>query len=142
MAGLLNIGEMGSLAMHTLVRLAALRRKDPEARLTVQELADELQASVHTLRKVARRLAMLELVEGARGAGGGVRLTRAPEDINLMSIIEGVEGKLASNGCLFAKRVCAPGGGCLFQNITGDLERMVRDYFVRTTVADLLPRNT
>lgn len=139
MAGLLNIGEMGSLAMHVLVELALLRRRDPEARLTVQEMAEQLHASVHTLQKVVRRLVVMGLAEGARGAGGGVRLAREPGDITLMAIIEGVEGRLAANGCLFAKRVCDPGAGCIFQGVTGKLEQTMRDYFVRTTVADLLP---
>ncbi len=79
MAGMLNVGEMEALALHLLVELSVLREEDADRRVTVQELARKLHASIHTLQKVARRLIMLELVEGTRGAKGGLRLAAEPE---------------------------------------------------------------
>ena len=137
MAGLLNIGEMGALALHVLVELAVLRERDPEARRPVQEIADKLQASVHTLQKVTRRLITMGLVEGTRGANGGVRLVADLRAVTMLAVIEGIEGRICSNGCMFAKRVCPPGGTCVFEGLTGVMEKKVRDYFTGTTVADL-----
>lgn len=136
MAGLLNIGEMAALGLHVAVELAALREVDPEARRTVQELAGEFRASAHTLQKVTRRLVALGLIEGARGANGGLRMAAEPGEVSLLRIIEGLEGRVCDNGCLFAKRVC-PEGVCRFEGVTGDMEKRVRDYFAATTVADL-----
>lgn len=136
MAGLLNISEMGALALHVSVELTLLREADPEVRLTVQEIADKLHASVHTLQKVTRRLVAIGLLEGTRGANGGLRLQADPGEVTMLQIIEGIEGPLCSNGCMFAKRVC-PEGACRFSGLTGDLERKVRDYFTSTTLADM-----
>lgn len=136
MAGLLNISEMGALALHVAVELTALREENPEARRTVQDIADKLEASVHTLQKVTRRLVAIGMLEGTRGANGGLRLRGNPKKITMLQIIEGIEGPLCSNGCMFANRVC-PKGGCRFSGVTGDLERKVRDYFTSTTLADL-----
>lgn len=136
MAGMLNISEMGSLALHVSVELTLLRDTDPGARLTVQEIADKLHASVHTLQKVSRRLVAIGVLEGTRGANGGLRLQADPKQITMLQIIEGIEGPLCPNGCMFAKRVC-PEGACRFSGVTGDLERKVRDYFTFTTLADL-----
>lgn len=137
MAGLLNVGEMGAQALHIMVELAVLQEENPEARYTVQELATKLHASVHTLQKVARRLIQLELIEGTRGANGGLRLAIDPKTTNMLQIIEGLEGRLCSNNCMFAKRVCPADGKCVFEGMTGKMEKMVREYFTTTTLADL-----
>lgn len=137
MAGLLNIGEMGALALHVLVELAVLREENPEERRTVQDIALKLHASVHTLQKVTRRLIMMELVEGTRGAHGGLKLAVDPSGVTMLQVIEGVEGRVCSNGCMFAKRVCPADGKCVFEGLTGALEKKVRDYFTGTTLADL-----
>ncbi|MDR1612520.1 MAG: Rrf2 family transcriptional regulator [Planctomycetota bacterium] len=137
MAGLLNIGEMCALALHVLVELAVLREIDPDGRVTVQELAGKLHASVHTLQKVTRRLIMLEMVEGARGARGGLRSAIDPGKVNMLRVVEGIEGRLWSNDCMFSKRVCPEGCKCVFDGVTGALEKRIREYFTGTTLADL-----
>lgn len=137
MAGLLNVGEMGALALHVLVELAVLQKNDPEGRMTVQDIADKLQASIHTLQKVARRLIMMEMVEGARGVNGGLKLTGNPETITMLQVVEGIEGKICSNGCMFTKKVCPFGERCVFEGLTGVMEKKVRGYFTRMTLADL-----
>lgn len=142
MAGLLNVGEMGALALHVLVELAVLREQDPEARRTAQEIAEKLHASVHTLQKVTRRLIMMGLIEGARGVNGGLRLAGDQRGVTMLEVIEGVEGKTCANGCMFAKRVCPANCDCVFEGMTGKMEKMVREYFATTTLADLCTMTT
>jgi Rrf2 family protein len=137
MAGFVNVGEMGSLAVHVIVDLALLRETDQDARRTAQDIAESLQASVHTLQKVTRRLIAAGLIEGARGARGGLKLAKEPKRITLLQIIEAVDGPVRCNGCMFSKRVCPADGGCVFEGLTGGMESMVREYFSETTVAAL-----
>ena len=137
MAGLLNVGEMGALALHVLVELTVLRDDNPEGRMTVQDIADKLHASVHTLQKVARRLIMLGMIEGTRGANGGLRLIAEPNQVDMLQVVEGIEGRFSSNGCLFAKKVCPADCKCVFDGLTGIMERKAREYFTGTTLADL-----
>ena len=137
MAGILNIGEMGALALHVLVELAVLREENPDARKSIQSIAGHLHASPHTLQKVSHRLIMMELIDSVRGANGGLRLLADPQRITLLDVLEGVEGKFSSNECLFSKRVCPPSARCAFSKITGEMEQMVRGYFSGTTIADL-----
>lgn len=137
MAGLLTVGEMGALALHEMVELAILREKDPEARLTIQEIAEKLQASVHTLQKVTRRLIALEMIDGTRGAKGGLKLVANPDTTTMLEIMEGVDKKIRSNGCLFAHRVCPSDCACVFRGLTDGMERKIREYFTKTTLANL-----
>ncbi len=137
MSGLLNVGEMGALALHVMVDLAVVKSDDAAARRTAQELARGLDASVHTLQKVIRRLVLAGLLDGQRGANGGVRLVGDGSDVTMLQVIECVEGPVRANGCLFAKRVCAGEIACRFHAVTGVLEKGIRDYFGKTTIADL-----
>lgn len=137
MSGLLNVGEMGALALHIMADLATLRKEDPDARRTAQQLAAGLAASVYTLQKVMRRLVMAKFLEGTRGVNGGVRLAVDADTISLLDVLECVEGTMETNGCLFLKRVCPEGAHCRFHSVTETMERQVRDYFTRTRIADL-----
>ena len=138
MAGLLNIGEMSALALHALVELAETERTDPGKRLGVPELAGRLSASQHTLHKVITRLVNEGMVDSARGPSGGIRLSEPPEDINILRVVEAVDGKVNSNACLFANRVCPPGAPCAFSSLTDKLESQIREHFVNTTIKKLM----
>ncbi len=140
MAGLLNISEMGALALHTMLQVANRKRQGYDDWLNVGDLAVDLQASRHTLHKVTKMLVQAGFLESARGPSGGVRLLARPQDIRIADIIEAVEGPLATGGCLFERRVCSPVAVCQFCGITADLQQSVWDYFTGTTLHDLVKR--
>ncbi len=137
MAGLLNVSEMSSLALHALLKLAEVGRDLPGARLSVAQLAESLEASPHTLHKVVKRLVDAGLLDSARGPSGGVSLKEDPARVNVLRVVEAVDGKAILNTCLFTKRVCPADAPCAFACLTQDLEQTVRDYFMRTTINDL-----
>jgi Predicted transcriptional regulator len=137
MAGLVNIGEMGALALHLLTELAAVKDADRDAKLAVKDFAEFLHASHHTLHKVARRLVKAGFADGARGAGGGLRLLADPADITMLQAIEEVEGKIHCNDCMFAKRVCPSDAKCPFSALTSGMDSAIRNYLQKTTIADL-----
>ena len=137
MAGLLNIGEMGALALHTLVELTKARAINPGVRVSVSDLAAGFKASQHTLHKVVTRLVNAGLIDSARGPAGGIRLTEDPENISVLRVIEAVEGKICANACLFAQRVCPAGAPCAFSFLTDKLETQIRGYFIQTSIKEL-----
>lgn len=137
MAGLLNINEMSALALHTLVELAKGKRNKEQARLSVADLAGCLHASQHTLHKVVTRLVGAGFIESIRGASGGIQLLVSPKDINVLQVIEAIEGKMFPNGCLFMKRVCGESATCAFAGLTEKLERQILRQFVDTTMEKL-----
>lgn len=140
MPGILNMGEMGALALHTMLEVAKRRRENKVDWISVTELADILDASKHTLHKVSKRLVEAGLLDSSRGPLGGVKLSGDAGQVTLLEIIEAVEGQVNSTGCLFARRVCSTESICQFCGITQDLENVVRGYFATTTIADLAKR--
>ncbi len=140
MHGILNVGEMGALALHSMLEVAKRRHLGDESWISVGDLATALEASRHTLHKVTKRLVEAGLLESSRGPAGGVKLNGDPSEITLTTIVQAVEGEINAGGCLFARRVCHPEALCQFCGITRDLEHMITEYFAKTTLTDLIDR--
>jgi Rrf2 family protein len=62
---------------------------------TVTELADAQQIPARFLQNILLQLRRRGLVQSQRGADGGYRLARLPEEITLAEVIRALEGPLA-----------------------------------------------
>ena len=91
MASIIQISEAASLALHSMVLLAA----SPERSLTVKEITGRTLVSEAHLSKVMQRLAKAGLVKSTRGPKGGFVLGDSGLSISLLSIFEAIEGPVA-----------------------------------------------
>ena len=90
--------------LRVLMRLAGA----PDRSFTTEAIAAEFAISRHHLTKVVRALSAAGLVESRRGAGGGVRLGRAPEDISIGEVV-----RLLEVGQPLVECFRADGGACV-----------------------------
>jgi Rrf2 family protein len=132
MADILKISDATALALHSMVHLAI----DPDGQSTTGEIAELFEASRHHLAKVHQRLTKAGLIKSNRGPAGGVMLAREPSKITLLEIYEVMEGSMLCNPCLFGKDAC-PRIDCVLGALLPGLARQVRDYFEKTTLAQL-----
>ena len=63
------------------------------------ELASETGVPVPMVSKILKRLARGGLLVSSRGAHGGYRLARAPEDISMADIVVAIEGGISMTSC-------------------------------------------
>lgn len=75
---------------------------------TVGEVARRMTMSEDHLLKVIKRLSQLGLVQTVRGRNGGLRLVRAPEDINIADVVRATEDNLNIVPCLDASVAACP----------------------------------
>ena len=132
MADILKISDATALALHSMVHLA----RDPEVKSTTAEIAAFFEASKHHLAKVHQRLTKAGLIYSNRGPAGGVGLAKDPAEITLLDIYEVMEGPMMCHACLFGKDVC-PRADCVLGELLPGLARQVKDYFEKTTLAQL-----
>ncbi|MBT3432976.1 MAG: Rrf2 family transcriptional regulator [Nitrospinaceae bacterium] len=74
--------------------------------VTVREVADSTNISRTYLSKIVKSLVEKGLVKTKRGYTGGLLLTRPPEEISLMEIVEAVEGPEWIGDCLLGMDDC------------------------------------
>lgn len=81
------------LTLHTdyALRLLMLLALEPEGACTVEDAAQRYGISRNHLNKVVQTLAQAGFIESQRGRGGGVRLARRPEEINLGQVVRATE---------------------------------------------------
>jgi Rrf2 family nitric oxide-sensitive transcriptional repressor len=117
--------------LRALMRLAG----EPDRSFTTDELAGELRISRNHLAKVVQELARAGYLKAQRGAGGGLRLSRAPDAISLGEIVRLLERRHAIVECFRAD-----GGGCTLTAACRLRSKLAaaREAFLRTLDATAL----
>lgn len=130
--------RLSSLADYAVVLLAATARRDGPVRVTATALAEETGLPLPTVQKLVSRLSAAGLIETGRGTGGGFRLARAPQAIDLAQIIEAIEGPIALTTCVDAARHdCAVETNCMIRPHAGTVNAVVRGALAGVTLAQL-----
>ena len=65
----------------------------------IGEVAEAQFVPQDFLAKIIQKLSRAGIVKTHRGVGGGISLARPPEKINMLEVIEALEGPLALNRC-------------------------------------------
>lgn len=81
------LSQTTEYALRLVVQLAS-QRDQP---VTIPELARTTRIPEGYLAKVLRQLARAGLVHSQRGPNGGSRLTRAPEEISVLDVVQAVD---------------------------------------------------
>ena len=88
------------------------------------------------LVKIARDLITAKLVAAKEGRGGGYSLVKSPEKISLKSVVEAIEGPVATAGCLLHGRRCPLAERCPHRLVMGKLTDEIAIVLDRYSVAD------
>lgn len=91
----MKISQKGLYALQALMTLA---RKHEQGAIKIRDIAAESNLPEKFLELILLELKNARIVDSVRGARGGYRLRRDPEDIPLSDIIRLVDGPLAPMG--------------------------------------------
>ena len=130
------ISTRGRYAMRILVDLAERRE---EAYVTLREIAERQEIPEKYLESIVKLLVRAGILEGLRGKGGGYRLARSPEEINVLGVLRLTEGTLAPVACLEENsRPCARAAQCRTLPLWKGLNDVVKEYLGGFTIRDLM----
>ena len=113
---------------------------DTERSSTISEIAEFYQISRNHLIKVVHNLSLKQYILSTRGKGGGLRLSRAPELINIGAVIRDTEPNLNLVECFNEEQTnaCSVEPICRLKGIL----RKASDRFINTldeySIADIL----
>jgi Rrf2 family protein len=97
---------------YALRAMAVLSTKWQVERVTSADLAREANVPAHYVSKVMRRLVLAGLVDARRGHHGGFQLSRAPEEIAFIDVLEAVDFQAEAKHCAFGLGACNPDAPC------------------------------
>ena len=112
--------------------------RDPEAVTSVEEISKAMFVPKTFLAKILQSLMKAGLVRSVRGVKGGFQLAKRPKDINLLDVIEAIQGPSAPNLCAVDKRMCQLSGGCTVHPVWMKIKEMVEKELRKKTFAELL----
>lgn len=130
----MRLTAFSDYALRLLVYLGVHERE----RCTVAGIAGAYGISANHLTKVAQHLAQRGYIETLRGKGGGIRLARAPEDINLGELVRAAEEQRLVECFDAASSSCRIEPACALRGILGEALEAFFAVLDRHTVADLL----
>lgn len=105
----MQITRQADYALRAMLFLARLERYQ---RAPTSYIAEEMEIPPSFLAKIISQLSIAGLIHTSRGARGGVSLARKPEDINLLDVVEAIDGPITLNECVQDPSVCTFGDNC------------------------------
>jgi Rrf2 family protein len=110
----MKLSTRGRYGARALVELA---KHDGEGPLALKEMAERQQIPVKYLEQIAMVLKSAKLIKSVRGPSGGYTLARPPEEINLLEIVETLEGSLSFVNCVKDPSTCDRVESCAFNDL-------------------------
>ncbi|KAF0191234.1 MAG: Rrf2 family transcriptional regulator nitric oxide-sensitive transcriptional repressor [Gammaproteobacteria bacterium] len=111
----------------------------PDQLVTITEIADSYGISRNHLVKVVHNLATQGFVQTTRGKGGGMRLGKAPEDINLGELVRLTEGGFHLVECLNkTKNTCPITPACALKGFVSEALDAFIAVLDKYTLADVV----
>ncbi|HSF17586.1 MAG TPA: Rrf2 family transcriptional regulator [Vicinamibacteria bacterium] len=122
---------------YALIALMHLARQESGSSLSAREIAGGYGLPPDLLAKVLQRLAREGIVESHQGIKGGYSLKTAASSIDVVRVIEAIDGPLTITQCISDLGTCEQFDTC---NVKSPLQRL-SDQVLRTlkrvTIADL-----
>ncbi len=122
-------------SLRTLIYLGAQQ----SVLATVSEIAETYGISKNHLTKVVHQLATRGYIQTTRGKGGGIRLARLPQLINIGDVVRDMEENINLVECFNAKNQSCPLlPACVLKSVLAEARKSLFDTLDRYTLADLL----
>lgn len=132
------VSTKGRYALRVMIDLA---EHQSEGYVPLKEIAARQEISEKYLESILKVLVQHRFLEGLRGKGGGYRLTRAPEQYTVGSVLRLTEGSLATVSCLDSSAPACPRmAECRTYPLWSRLDTMITTYLDGVTLFDLMRR--
>ena len=111
--------------------------ENPDKVIMVDSIAKEKEIPKSFLAKILQKLTKADIVKSFRGVKGGFKLSANPDRINLLNVIEAIEGPVAMNSCVLDKNICSLSHSCTVQPVWAELRQKLESLLGQYTFADL-----
>lgn len=122
-------------ALRTLIYLG----KNSDRLVTIREVAEQHNLFENHLVKIVHKLAKLGYIETVRGKGGGMRLARRPDLINLGDVVRDAEENMNIAECFEVGAIsCTLLPSCVLKSVLIEAKKKFLDTLDLYTISDLI----
>jgi len=132
---MIKISTKGRYAARLMLYLAVHPKTNP---VLLREIAENEEISEGYLEHVIPMLKNSGLVISSRGAQGGYKLSRKPEEITLKEIIEATEGPIRLVECTGANSTCERISVCVTRDIWKEISDKISQFLESITLKDMV----
>lgn len=130
------ISTKGRYALQVMIDLA---EHQADGFIPLKVIAERQDISEKYLESIIKLLVKAKLLSGVRGKGGGYKLSKAPEQYTIGSVLQITEDSMAPVSCLDpGSDSCPRLAECRTLSMWRGLDKLIRDYFENITLADLM----
>lgn len=130
----MEITRRTDYAIRMLISLA----REPEGQpVSAGELGRRQDVPHALARGIVSQLARAGFVASRRGAGGGVVLARPAGEIDVLSVVEAIEGRIGLGLCTNDPGYCHRVDACVMHRVWAEAEQRLRSFLGTRTIADL-----
>jgi Rrf2 family transcriptional regulator, iron-sulfur cluster assembly transcription factor len=134
----MKMSTKGRYAVMAMIDIGAHSGGEP---VSLAEIAERQDISQEYLEQLFGKLRKANLVESARGPGGGYRLAREATDIPVSEIIEAVDEPLRVTRCNGdAVEGCVKGEQCCAHDLWSSLGRQMMYFLDSITLEDVVAK--
>lgn len=130
----LKITKASDYALRLMLSLAI---SNEENAISVRTISTEINIPRSFLGNIVQKLSAAGLLFTTKGAKGGLKLTRSPEDISALEVVQAVEGNLALS-CCQTQESCNHTTYCSVKPLMDQLHKNITDLLANTTIQDLI----
>jgi Rrf2 family protein len=131
----LSLTRRGDYAVRAALCLATVHGQ--QAYVKIREVSAAMHLPVSYTPQVLKLLATAGLAEAKAGRDGGYRLTRRPQDVSLLEVVEAAEGPLLPERCILRGGPCRWEDACAVHPAWAAAVQACRGSLASTTLADL-----
>jgi len=114
--------------------LASLKNGDY---IPIRVMSEKLDISFHFLTKILQQLTGAGLMESFKGPNGGIRLSKAGDEITLMEVVEAIDGRDLLTECALGLPGCGVEKPCPLHEKWADTRDNIRHMLENTTLIEL-----
>lgn len=134
------ISTRGRYALRMMLDIA---EHETDGFVSLNDIAKRQDISKKYLEQIIQILGDTDFLEAKRGAGGGYRLKKEPQEYTVAEIVKATEGTLAPVACIESEsNRCPRASYCRTLYVWEGLKKVEEEYLSGITLQDILDRES
>jgi Rrf2 family protein len=132
--------KLSAASTYAFYGLAYLAAQPQDRFVPLSEITRCYDVPEKHLAKIFQQLVKARILQSARGVSGGFALSRSPDRISVLDVIEIIEGPIEQTGCLLLEKGCDRDGTCKINAVWTRAQQAMLTILRTSTVADFVEK--